>query len=143
MTEGDSYQDRLIERMQELEKVTNQLQYGDEKLSIEISLKYLLELIIEQRQKGTSQRIRQRLHEILVAYSKNSKNHTKAQNAHRRLQQLDEWFSGAFRETINPIEVYATWLNRLTDAFKPLEVDTLILESDELPPPPPLLQEPD
>lgn len=131
------------QRIQELEKVINQLKYGDEKLSIEIALKYLLELIIEQRQRGTSQRIRQRLHEILLAYPKDSKNHRKAQGAHRRLQQLDEWFLGAFRETVNPIEIYGTWINRLTEAFKPFEVDILILEADALPPPPPLLQEPD
>ena len=132
----------LNQRIQNLETTINQLQFGDEKLSVDIALKYILDLVLEQRQNLIALRLHVRLANIVLSLPGTTEAF-KARTGNERVLRSNEWFSGAFRETVSPITVYQEWLANLKTDLADLGLDTMLLENDELPSPPPAFQEPD
>ena len=115
--------------------------YDTDPLDIEISLKYLFRLLIEQRQMVVTERSYCRLAFLKLTLGRiSSTEEIRYESGNNRLRQRSEWFMGAIREANNPELVYEEWLTTLKKELDQLGLTELLRSDDQLPASPSFLE---
>ena len=115
MTQDDSqesgFNQRLWEKVQELDRNVNNLQFGEERFAIRDALDYLLKLHVTNRQMVITERTYARF--MNLRFSLPNIWNLPTMSGGERLLEQTRWFDGAMRETTDPIGVFNEWLKTL------------------------------